>query len=159
MIGAAVFAGCGFVGGSASLPEPSAVSIKSEGLTEAGLPPNLAQQQPVWERLHEATFRRSAEAFRVYPGGATVTLSSSTGRWTVGSSVSEAQLSGLTAALERGSFFELAHAEGEEQSGGRCAKPHGGCVQWAVNWNGRSHWVRRASSVPMAVNEIQDLLR
>lgn len=159
MVWAAAFVGCTFGEEPASLPKPSTQAIKSELLTEEGLPATLAQQPPIWERLHEGTFRRPAEAFRVYPGGATATLSPSTERWTVGPVVPEPQLRGLTAAIEGGSFFDLEHAHGEDKSGGRCAKPHGGCVQWTVNWNGRTHWVRRASTVPDAVHGIQASLQ
>ena len=135
------------------------VSIRSELPTQEGLPQELAKQQPLWERLREGTFRRPAEAFHVYSDGQTATLSATTRRWVLGPPLGEPQLLALHNAIESGSFFGLESAVGEEDSGGRCAKPHGGCYQWTVNLKGRTHWVRRPKTVPMDVEKIYDSLR
>ena len=133
--------------------------MKSEVPIQEGLPPELASQQPLWERLREPTFRRSAEAFRVYPDGKTTTLSATTRRWEVGSPLEAQQLLAVRKLVEQGSFFGLESAVGEEGSGGQCAKPHGGCIQWTVTWEDRTHWVRRAAAVPVDIQRIEALLR
>ena len=151
--------GCG-AADVVTVPERAPViSMKSESPIQEGLPPELADQKPLWERLREPTYRRSAEAFRVYPDGNTATLSATTRRWEVGPPLAAEQLLALRKLVEDGSFFALKSAIGEEDSGGRCAKPHGGCIQWTVTWKDRTHWVRRTNTAPVEVEQIEASLR
>lgn len=152
-------AGCGVSEVATSRESAPVISVRSERPTQEGLPQGLAKQQPLWERLREPTFRRSAEAFRVYPDGQTVRLSATTRRWEAGPPLGAQQLLALSKAIEQGSFFGLESAVGEEDSGGQCAKPHGGCMQWTVNLKGRTHWVRRPKTVPVDVEKIEASLR
>jgi hypothetical protein len=99
------------------------------------------------------------EAFHVYADGRTATLSATTKRWEVGPVLKEQQITDLRNAIESSSFFDVDSAVGEQETGGKCAKPHGGCTQWTVHLNGRSHWVRRPKAVPEAVQQIQAALR
>ena len=151
--------GCGVSDGITPPDRTPVISVKSEIPIQEGLPPELTGQYPLWERLREPTFRRSAEAFRVYPDGNTATLSATTQRWEVGSPVDDQQLQALRKLVEEGSFFGLKSSVGEEDSGGRCAKPHGGCIQWSVAWKGRTHWVRRTDAAPSDVERIEASLR
>ena len=150
---------CGSNQSSTQQTQTAIGSFKSELPTQQGLPADLAKQQPLWERLREPTFRRPAEAFHVYADGRTATLSETTKRWEVGPVLKEKQITDLRSAIESSSFFDVDSAVGEQETGGLCAKPHGGCYQWTVNLNGRSHWVRRPKAVPEAVQQIESSLR
>ena len=119
--------GCGSIQGSTQHTQTAVESVKSELPTQQGLPADLAKQQPLWERLREATFRRPAEAFHVYADGRTASLSATTKRWEVGPVLKEKQITDLRSAIESSSFFDLDSAVGETATGGTCAQPHGGC--------------------------------
>ena len=137
----------------------AAAAIRSERPTQDGLPDDLSRQTPLWERLREPTFRTSATAFRVYPGGQTATLSETTRRWEVGPDLDETQRASLHTSIESGAFFALASVMGEEDSDGRCARPHGGCWSWTATVDGRTHWVRRARTTPAEVTRIEANVR